>query len=283
MAGFENEYYEQALLWEQDFWSIPEEKERIERTIALIPQDAHTLLDVGCGNGSFLNSLPDKFKAIGLDSSKEALRHVRTEAVYGDIADLPFEDDSFDVVTCLEVLEHLPSAVFERALDEIQRVSKKYIIISVPNREGLDYHLVKCPQCSCWYHPYRHLREFERDTLKGLFNHFTLCCIEEIGPFVQNPTYDKYVFAAYRSLKSSPPPKTAVCPQCGLRGEEIVKPRGKIDRNNNMPFLWKTKFTLIGLRLIKLFANIIWRPQLRRKWLLTLYIINKPDACHENS
>ena len=50
----------------------------------------------------------------------------------GNIYELPYEDNSFDVVLCLEVLEHLEYP--ERALKaELQRVARKYCIVSVPN------------------------------------------------------------------------------------------------------------------------------------------------------
>jgi len=127
MTNFERDYYEQSALWEKDFLSIPAERERIIETIEIIPPDVQTILDVGCGNGAFLNSLPDGYQAIGLDFSREALKYVKTKANCGDIVALPFKSASFDLVTCLEVLEHLSSGVFEKALSELQRVSKRKI------------------------------------------------------------------------------------------------------------------------------------------------------------
>lgn len=174
MAGYESKYYDQTELWEKDLLSIPAERERITSTIELIPSDVRTILDVGCGNGAFLNSLSDMYEAVGLDSSQEALKYVKTKAIHGDITALPFKSASFDLVTCLEVLEHLPSDVFEKALPELQRVSKKYIIISVPNDEDLDFSLVICPACRCWYNPNRHVRSFDSEKLNPRFAHFWL-------------------------------------------------------------------------------------------------------------
>lgn len=274
MAGFETEYYEQAEFWEQDLMSLAPERERIEKTISIIPQDVHTLLDVGCGNGAFLNALPDRYKAVGLDSSKEALKHVRAETVLGDMANLPFEDASFDVVACLEVLEHLPFNVFEKALEEIQRVSRKYIIVSVPNGEDLDYHLVICPQCRCWYNPYRHLREFDHETLENLFAGFTLSRLEEIGPLEQKPRYNKCLVAAYRLFKDSPPPKTAICPQCGLPGIQAETLRDISDIKPRASILWQIKTIYTVLKLSKPLARMLWRPRSNKRWLLALYTIN---------
>ncbi len=96
MAGYERKYYDQVELWERDLLSIPAERERIISTIELIPSDVQTILDVGCGNGTFLNVLPNKYQAVGLDSSQEALKYVKTKAIHGDIAALPFGSASFD-------------------------------------------------------------------------------------------------------------------------------------------------------------------------------------------
>lgn len=220
MTNFERKYYEQPELWNKDFLAMPAERERIFQTIALIPADVRTILDVGCGNGAFLNSLPNVYQAVGLDSSQEALKHVKTKTIHGDITALPFEPATFDLVTCLEVLEHLPSGVFEKALFELQRVSKKYIIISVPNDEDLDYHLVICPRCRCWYNPNRHVRSFNSEKLKDLFEQFVLTELKEIGPLESRPQYNRFLYAAYRLWRNTSPPNTAVCPQCGYQARE---------------------------------------------------------------
>ena len=52
-----------------------------------------------------------------------------------DITSLPFPDNAFDLVTCLEVIEHLDNEKMLLAIRELERVTKKYIIISIPNRE----------------------------------------------------------------------------------------------------------------------------------------------------
>ncbi len=98
-----------------------------------------TILDVGCGEGFVLNSLRkhDIGKdLIGIDYSKTAISigkklHPSLDLREGTIYKLPFKDNSFDLVLCLEVLEHLDDP--KAALKELTRVSKKYTILSVPN------------------------------------------------------------------------------------------------------------------------------------------------------
>ncbi|MFI5260370.1 MAG: methyltransferase domain-containing protein [Candidatus Paceibacteria bacterium] len=53
--------------------------------------------------------------------------------VVGSIFNLPFADKSFDVVCAFEVLEHLPFDQFNNALDELSRVARSYVVISVPH------------------------------------------------------------------------------------------------------------------------------------------------------
>jgi len=53
--------------------------------------------------------------------------------VVADVRALPFGDNSFDTVCAFEVLEHIPFADFEKALSELARVAKKYVLISLPH------------------------------------------------------------------------------------------------------------------------------------------------------
>ena len=54
--------------------------------------------------------------------------------VVGDVRNLPFEDERFDVVLCCQILEHIPFSDIKRALSELRRVAKHKVIISVPHK-----------------------------------------------------------------------------------------------------------------------------------------------------
>ena len=96
-------------------------------------------LDVGCGTAnSYAPELARRSAAyVGVDVSAHAVAAARAAGldaqVIEDAAELPFEDASFDHVTCIEVLEHLfaPHA----AAAEIRRVLKPggRLVVSVPN------------------------------------------------------------------------------------------------------------------------------------------------------
>lgn len=83
------------------------------------------ILDVGCGPGAALVYLAEFGDVIGVDKSDEALKFARKlgKAIKGDIADLPFGPETFDVVVCLDVLYH-KWVDREKAFKELERVLK---------------------------------------------------------------------------------------------------------------------------------------------------------------
>lgn len=99
----------------------------------------YSILDVGCGEGFTLNKLYENKigkRLEGVDFQETAIEigkkiHPHLELKVGDIYHLPFEDNSFDLVICTEVLEHLKDP--KKALSEIQRVTLRYVLLSVPN------------------------------------------------------------------------------------------------------------------------------------------------------
>lgn len=90
------------------------------------------LLDVGCGSGSFLATLPPVFEKTGVDYNGAA--PIRVNVSYEP---LPFPDGSFDIVTAWQVFEHLENPFF--AGREIRRVLVLggLFLMSVPNIKRL--------------------------------------------------------------------------------------------------------------------------------------------------
>src|SRR2546421_7515629 len=82
------------------------------------------ILDIGCGTGGNLESLTKFGKAEGVDISREALDFCRARGLEnvkeGAAETLPFADESFDLVTGLDVVEHLDDDV--AGLREMRRV-----------------------------------------------------------------------------------------------------------------------------------------------------------------
>lgn len=104
-----------------------------------------SLLDIGCGSGELLKLAENKNikHLFGVDGVKEALESCQgIQAVIKQVdlnnEKLPFPDDFFNGVTCLEVLEHLYAP--QSIISEIYRVLQpgRWAVISVPN----PYHLL---------------------------------------------------------------------------------------------------------------------------------------------
>jgi len=84
------------------------------------------ILDVGCGTGANLEMLANFGEPEGVDVSDDALEFCKAKGLKvhkGLAEELPFEDESFDVVTALDVVEHLDDDI--GGLREMNRVMKK--------------------------------------------------------------------------------------------------------------------------------------------------------------
>lgn len=112
----------------------------IHRCISGIEDELQLVFESGCGTGEstsrVLSMLPEQAKLEASDYSQElvdyvsnAIPEIRTS--HQSIYDLQLKDDSVDLAYALEVIEHLD--VPEKALLELKRISKKYVLISVPN------------------------------------------------------------------------------------------------------------------------------------------------------
>ena len=76
---FEAEYYEKSVFWSHGMVEDSGNLKRLEGTVRLVPEDAHNLIDVGCGNGVFARIVKQRFPSIHItcvDRSAAALEHV---------------------------------------------------------------------------------------------------------------------------------------------------------------------------------------------------------------
>ena len=101
-----------------------------------IKQNYKSMLDVSCGNGSKLEYWKQKgFEVSGTEFDDEKIKlnnekGIKCKKVDLNEEKLPYEDNSFDVVTLLDVAEHLKNP--EKAVSEVFRVAKKLAIVIVP-------------------------------------------------------------------------------------------------------------------------------------------------------
>jgi ubiquinone/menaquinone biosynthesis C-methylase UbiE len=162
---FEQLAYEFHEIWDKA-WSPAEDHERIRKLAELVPRSTKSLLDLGCGNGFFLNYLQAEHaqhysRLTGIDRSNAAPAHVKTEKRQASIDALPFSDAEFDTVTCHEVLEHLPLPVYAKAISEIARVAKCFIVTCEPYKQNLAASLSKCPSRLARFNADFHVRRYD--------------------------------------------------------------------------------------------------------------------------
>ncbi len=219
------------MLWDPERYSVPAESERILDTICHVPPDVRSVLDVGCGNGTFLKALLKRQLnrlevVVGVDRSRTALGHVAAPRILATITHLPIRSRTFELVACQEVLEHLPHRSFSLALGELARVSSKWILITVPNAQDLASSTTVCPSCQCAFNPQFHMRSFDSDTLKSIFKpNFECLKVDGIGPVIRYRLHDRRIAAWYRAVRRPAPPSHAVCPQCGFANDDMAPSR----------------------------------------------------------
>jgi len=104
-----------------------------------------SLLDVGSGRGVFLLPFMEEFPQVqvtSLDLLDKRVIFLNELAAGGysqltaynkNICDQPFSENCFDVVTLLEVLEHIPEV--DKAVAAAVKMAKKYVVVSVPSKE----------------------------------------------------------------------------------------------------------------------------------------------------
>lgn len=106
-----------------------------------------SILDVGCGGGFLANVLAEhKYRVTGLDASPESLRVAKAHDgtgtvnyIEGDAYEMPFPDQSFEVITAMDFLEHVDQP--EKVVAEISRLLKPggVFIFHTFNRNFLAY------------------------------------------------------------------------------------------------------------------------------------------------
>ena len=144
------------------------ETERLAFTLEQIPADARSILDVGCGDGRITNLLPRRHLVAACDRSSAGAARWEVPGLLAAADQLPFPDRSFDLVTILEVLEHLPMPVVEAIVAECSRVAIRYLLITVPLHDPIHAAQILCENCQTTFHPWGHLRSFTSSELRRL-------------------------------------------------------------------------------------------------------------------
>jgi SAM-dependent methyltransferase len=137
-------------------------------------------IDLGCSGNSFLYFLDNiaikSFVDLARYPLKQYIHKERWHPLCGDIVKLPYQDDTFDFISALDVLEHVRND--ELAISEISRIIKKsgIAIITVPH--GMKYYTSQDRLIG-------HYRRYEIQQLTSLFRKYDFKCVDIFGVYGQ--------------------------------------------------------------------------------------------------
>jgi ubiquinone/menaquinone biosynthesis C-methylase UbiE len=136
-------------------------------------------LDFGCGPGTFVSLLPVDVSAVGVDIAGAQIGYAQEH--YGgpgkefrkiDSERLPFPDESFDSISCIEVIEHLDSRTTATIFSEFLRIMKPggKLIVTTPNYASMWPVMEKIiNRFSGLSYEEQHISKFMRGDLDSLF------------------------------------------------------------------------------------------------------------------
>jgi SAM-dependent methyltransferase len=134
------------------------------------------VLDAGCGEGETIarlgELLGDRISAVDISPysvDRTSARLPGVDVALASVENLPFADDSFDLVLCLEVIEHLEHP--ERAVRELARVGSRDIVVSVPYEPWFRLgSLLRGKYLRTLGNHPEHVNHFNRGTLEALLD-----------------------------------------------------------------------------------------------------------------
>jgi SAM-dependent methyltransferase len=150
--------------------------------------------DIGLGNGFTLNFFYNRgVKTAGVDISTYLIEYLKDdyskknwdiELIEADITTSNIGDNAYDLITCFDVLEHLPGEGLKTGVSNIANSLKEkgLIIGTVPLRENLALSEVICPECRTKFHTIGHHHSFQSydDINAILMPHFEVVKFGEV-------------------------------------------------------------------------------------------------------
>jgi|GEM_PF-5821063 len=185
----------------------------------MIPEDIHTVIDVGCGKGDIIQAV-DADTKIALDISETALMHIKDKNIIkikGSITELDklLSDivNQVDLLICLEVLEHLLEDELKKASENILRLAPKFLLIGVPFKEPLAKRSFYCNNCGQLFNVDTHFRALNKKDCCDLFGEkYSLLKEAYVGHIY--PRLWSY-FYILKNQYIGKPDEFAICYHCG--------------------------------------------------------------------
>jgi methionine biosynthesis protein MetW len=183
--SFYDAYWERRLDLEPEVVTTAPGRARI---VSEFVQPGWSILDLGCGDGSFLECLCREVPEIhvrGADVSETALAAARArglEVIRLDLSEAEAEvPRGHDVITLLEVIEHVPDA--EAVVRKAAAAARKYLIVSVPNLGFVESRLRllagRGPITNVVHHVREHLRQWTVRDFREWADHLRLEIVAE--------------------------------------------------------------------------------------------------------
>lgn len=160
----------------------PQERSREASLMKMVPSGLATVMDVGARDGHYARLLASRVpEVIALDLERPAFSHAGVTCVAGDATKLAYADESFDLVFCAEVLEHIPEPGLQRAASEIVRVSRQFALIGVPYKQDIRIGRCTCQRCGVISPPWGHVNSFDERRLGSLFVGMQITAVDYVG------------------------------------------------------------------------------------------------------
>lgn len=198
-----------------------DETNRLEKTVSVIPGDVSTALEIGFYDFRLSKLLAEKFDLVSIDLPRPVMSS-NYKLAFADIQRLPFKNDTFDITICTEVLEHLPGAVLQNGVNELKRVSRKYVLVSVPYKQRIWNEMFKCANCGFVCNSMGHVNYMDENRLTSLFGNTSVEGIELVGT-IENYAPDLLYSCANRIGQSWCDFSFGNCPNC-QQSSNAVKP-----------------------------------------------------------
>ncbi|MGH9554410.1 MAG: class I SAM-dependent methyltransferase [Terriglobales bacterium] len=212
------QYFDRDQVWGETYWTELQ-IERARQSIAILPADADSVLDIGCGAGVVTQELNRNLRSVvGMDLAFSPLRQLRqigVSVLQGDARAVPFADRSFQLVAATEVIEHLTEVDQRLALREFARVARKYVLLTVPYRETLETSWLKCEHCGHVFHAWGHTQTFTESRMENLLQpEFALHRVITLGDWTKHVPAPlvrlAHRFGGFAVGESG----RCICPQC---------------------------------------------------------------------